>query len=205
MSDFSAPIGDLDSLDAEGPGMAGPAARSLPRLAQYAAPLLFVALATGFALIVEERVGAPNLTLIFVLPVIGAATAFGWGPSLLATLASVLAFDFFFTEPKYSLVIASPADVWAAGLLLVIATIVSALAAGIPAPAPGGGAISRAGAGPAGPGAWGDPLTFGSRDSGGRRRRPRADLSRPLGDFHGPGRRVPPRRRRRRGQGHPRR
>jgi len=101
----------------------------LPPAARYGASVLFVALAAGFAFIVQDRVGAPNLTLIFVLPVIASATAFGWGPSLVATLASVLTFDFFFTEPKFSLVIASASDVWAAALLLVIAATVSAVAA----------------------------------------------------------------------------
>ena len=66
---------------------------------------------------------------IFVLPVVIAATALGWGPSLLAVSTSVLAFDFFFTEPFYSFRIASPSDVWAAALLLVIAAIVSTIAA----------------------------------------------------------------------------
>jgi two-component system sensor histidine kinase KdpD len=109
-------------------GAAGGGA-GLPLAAGYAASLVFVALATGFALVVEDRVGAPNLTLIFVLPVIAAATAFGWGPSLIATVASVLAFDYFFTEPKYNLAIASASDAWAAALLLVIAAIVSGVAA----------------------------------------------------------------------------
>lgn len=109
--------------------LAAGAPAPLSRITQYALSLLFVAVATGFAFIVERLVGAPNLTLIFVLPVIAAATAFGWGPSLVATVASVLAFDFFFTEPRYSLAIASAADLWAAGLLLVIAVIVSAVAA----------------------------------------------------------------------------
>jgi two-component system sensor histidine kinase KdpD len=96
---------------------------------QYGASLLFVALAAGLAFIAEELVGAPNLTLIFVLPVIASASLFGWGPSLLATIAGVLAFDYFFTEPRFSLVISSPSDIWAAALLLVIAVIVSAVAA----------------------------------------------------------------------------
>jgi K+-sensing histidine kinase KdpD len=42
-------------------------------------------------------VPAPGLTLIFVLPVVIAGTAFGLGPSVAAIVASVLAFDFFFT------------------------------------------------------------------------------------------------------------
>ncbi len=105
------------------------AARRLPRAAQYGASLLFVAIATAFALIMERVISAPNLTLIFVLPVIASATSFGWGPSLVAVAASVLAFDFFFTEPKYTFVIAGSSDAWAAALLLVIAVIVSSVAA----------------------------------------------------------------------------
>ena len=111
---------------------AEPAADEIPQLpaaARYALALLFVALATVLAFVVENLLAAPNLTLIYVLPVMIAAIAFGWGPALVATAASVLAFDFFFTEPKYSFVIASPSDLWAAALLLIVAAIVSTLAA----------------------------------------------------------------------------
>ncbi|MDB5479915.1 MAG: hypothetical protein JWO83_968 [Caulobacteraceae bacterium] len=101
----------------------------MPAAAQYGASLLFVAVATGCGFILEPLIGAANLTLVFVLPVMAAATSFGWGQSVVATVASVLAFDFFFTEPRYSLVIARPADLWAAGLLLVIAAGVSTIAA----------------------------------------------------------------------------
>jgi two-component system sensor histidine kinase KdpD len=101
----------------------------LSLVARYSVSLLLVALATALAFIVDHVISAPNLTLIFVLPVVAAATLFGWGPSLVAVSASVLAFDFFFTEPYYSLRIASPSDLWAAGLLLVVAAIVSTIAA----------------------------------------------------------------------------
>jgi K+-sensing histidine kinase KdpD len=106
-----------------------PASRQLPLAARYGASLLFVALATGLAFIVDNLISAPNLTLIFVLPVMAAATFFGWGPSLAAVVAGVLAFDFFFTEPFFSFRIASPSDLWAAALLLVVAAAVSTLAA----------------------------------------------------------------------------
>jgi K+-sensing histidine kinase KdpD len=108
---------------------AGALTNPLPMAAQYSLSLVFVALAAALAFVVEHLVAAPNLTLIFVLPVVVAATAFGWGPALLAVTAGVLAFDFFFTQPYYSLRIASPGDLWAAALLLVIAAIVSGLAA----------------------------------------------------------------------------
>lgn len=97
--------------------------------ARYGLALLFVALATVLAFVVKNLIAAPNLTLIYVLPVVIAAIGFGWGPSLAAAAVGVLAFDFFFTQPYYSLRIASPSDIWAAALLLLIGAIVSTLAA----------------------------------------------------------------------------
>lgn len=96
---------------------------------QYATTLLMVAVATLLAFVVDHIIAAPNLTLIFVLPVVVAATFFEWGPALVAAIGGVLAFDFFFTQPYYSLRISSPSDLWAAALLLVIAAIVSTVAA----------------------------------------------------------------------------
>ena len=101
----------------------------LPLVARYAASLFMVGLTTVLALAVERLASPSNMALFFVAPVVLAATAFGWGPSLAAVVGGVLAFDFFFTAPRYSFEIASPADIWAAGLLLVIAAIVSAVAA----------------------------------------------------------------------------
>src|SRR5215471_14953298 len=102
---------------------------SLPQIAQYGLALVFVALATGLAFLVQHLISAPNVTLIYVLPVIISATLFGWGPSLLAVAAGVVAFDFFFTEPYYSLTITSPSDIWAAVLLFVITSVVTSVAA----------------------------------------------------------------------------
>ncbi len=101
----------------------------LPLAARYAVSLFLVGLTTGLALAVERLAAPSNIALLFVTPVVLAATAFGWGPSLAAVAAGVVSFDFFFTEPRYSLEIASASDVWAAGLLLVVAAIVSGLAA----------------------------------------------------------------------------
>ena len=61
-------------------------------------------------------VAAPSLTLVYVLPVIVAANLFGWGPSLLAVVGGVAAYDFLFTVPYYSLSVTDPAEIWAAAL-----------------------------------------------------------------------------------------
>jgi len=113
-----------------GPALGGPEAPNpLPLAAQYLASAALVAVATLAAFLVDHLVAAPNLTLVFVLPVVIAATTFGWGPSLAAVALSVLSFDFFFTQPFNSFAIANASDLWAAALLLVTAAIVSALAA----------------------------------------------------------------------------
>jgi two-component system sensor histidine kinase KdpD len=107
---------------------AQPNGKRLPWTVQYGSSLALVAAATFLAFLVDQFIAAPNLTLVFVLPVVIAASAFGWGPALVAALAGVLAFDFFFTHPFYSFAITNPSDIWAAGLLLATGAIVSAVA-----------------------------------------------------------------------------
>lgn len=116
---------DLPWTQAGSPVPSTNTALRLPRAVQYAIALALVAAAVFLAFVASSVVPAAGLTLIFVLPVVISGTAFGLGPSLTATVASVLAFDFFFTEPYLTLRMTDPADIWAAGLLLVTAAIVS--------------------------------------------------------------------------------
>ena len=95
----------------------------------YAAAVALVGAATLLAFLADNLISAPNVTLIFVLPVVVAAAAFGWRSALMTVVLGVLAFDFFFTVPYFSLRIAGSSDIWAATLLLVIAGIVSTVAA----------------------------------------------------------------------------
>lgn len=125
----AAPSSPPPSLVLTGAAPASLELARLPAVARYGGAVFFVALATGLGMAFQSVVSTANLTLLFVLPVILTATMFGWGPSLVSVVAGVLSFDFFFTEPKLSFVIDSPEDIWAAGLLLVTAMIVSAVAA----------------------------------------------------------------------------
>ncbi|WP_372785152.1 DUF4118 domain-containing protein [Phenylobacterium sp.] len=115
------------SLSAERP--AEPRFGRLHPAAAYALSLAMVAAATLAAVLVDQLQTIPNLSLIFVLPVVIAAVSFGWGPSLAAAVAGVLAFNFFLIAPRYSLNVADPANLWALVLLLITAAIVSAVAA----------------------------------------------------------------------------
>ncbi|HLZ73524.1 DUF4118 domain-containing protein [Phenylobacterium sp.] len=125
-SDVAAPIvsPELDVSDAG----AGPPARTSPALG-YGLSVLLVAAAGIVAFVVDRLVATPNLSLIFVLPVIVAALSFGWGPALVSAMLSVAVDDFFFIEPRFTFRVASPSDVWALALLLVVAAIASTVGA----------------------------------------------------------------------------
>ncbi|MGZ5985460.1 MAG: hypothetical protein ACXWK7_11010, partial [Caulobacteraceae bacterium] len=51
----------------------------LPAPARYAITLLLVGFVTLAAVLFDRLTQAPNLSLVFVLPVVIAAVSFGWG------------------------------------------------------------------------------------------------------------------------------
>ena len=97
-------------------------------LARYLASIAMTAAATIMAVGIDSKVTIPNLSLIFVIPVIVAGVGLGLGPSLCSAILGALAFNFFLTEPRYSLAVDDPANIWAIGLLFVVGVIVSAVA-----------------------------------------------------------------------------
>lgn len=105
-----------------------PPERTRPLLG-YAAALALTAAATVGAVLVDQTVKIPNLSMIFVLPVVIAAAAYGWGPAVLAAVAGTLCFNFFLIEPRYTFAVDDPNNIWALIWLLVVAGIVSWIAA----------------------------------------------------------------------------
>jgi len=94
----------------------------------YLASFAMTAVATAVAVSVDSKVTIPNLSLVFVVPVIIAGVTLGLGPSLCAAILGPLAFNFFLTEPRYTLAVDDPANIWAIGLLFVVGLIVSGVA-----------------------------------------------------------------------------
>lgn len=99
-----------------------------PLVLRYLAAFLMTALATVVAVAVDSHVTIPNLSLVFVIPVIVAAVAFGFGASFFAAILGALAYNFFLTEPRYTLNVDDPANIWAIALLFVVGCIVSPVA-----------------------------------------------------------------------------
>jgi K+-sensing histidine kinase KdpD len=100
----------------------GPAASEVTR---YLAAIAMTAFATILAVGVDSKVTIPNLSLVFVVPVIIAGISLGLGPSLCSAVLGALAFNFFLTEPRYSLAVDDPANIWAIGLLFFVGLVVS--------------------------------------------------------------------------------
>ena len=103
----------------------GPVASEVMR---YLASIAMTAAATVVAVGVDTKVSIPNLSLVFVVPVIIAGVGLGLGPSLCSAVLGALAFNFFLTEPRYSLAVDDAANIWAIGLLFVVGLIVSGVA-----------------------------------------------------------------------------
>ena len=125
-------MGDVDSKlrqditpGSDAAPLFGPVASELAR---YLASIAMTAAATIAAVGVDSKVTIPNLSLVFVVPVIIAGVSLGLGPSLCSAILGALAFNFFLTEPRYSLAVDDPANVWAIGLLFVVGLIVSGVA-----------------------------------------------------------------------------
>jgi two-component system, OmpR family, sensor histidine kinase KdpD len=96
-------------------------------------PYLFAALAVAFALgcaeLVYEWIGVENVDLVFLTAIVGVAARFGLWPSLLASIASALCYNFFFLPPLYTFTIADPHNIAAFALFTLVAVIVSHVAA----------------------------------------------------------------------------
>jgi K+-sensing histidine kinase KdpD len=115
---------DITPVSDAGP-LFGPLASAAMR---YLASIAMTAIATVVAVDMDSNVTIPNLSLVFVVPVIIAGVGLGLGPSLCSAIAGALAFNFFLIEPRYSLAVDDPANMWAIGLLFVVGFIVSGVA-----------------------------------------------------------------------------
>ena len=95
----------------------------------YGAALIAVAIALALAELIQAWIGATNSDLVFLTAVVAVAVRFGLWPSLFASVASALAYNFFFLPPIYTFTIADPHNVTAFGFFTLVAVIVSTVAA----------------------------------------------------------------------------
>lgn len=98
-------------------------------LARYALSLALVALATFFGVLVRGRIEPTNLVMLYLVAVVLSAIYLGRGPSLLAAIAGVLAFDVFLIPPYYTFAVSDTQYILTFFVLLTISLVVSTLTA----------------------------------------------------------------------------
>lgn len=106
------------------------AARSEPfNPLPYLKALGIVLVGLGAAVLLQPRFGIENVDLVLLTAVVAVAVRYGLWPSLLASLAASLAYNFFFLPPVYTFTITDPTNVAAFFFFMLIAILVSNVAA----------------------------------------------------------------------------
>ena len=95
----------------------------------FVVALLAVAGALGAGILLQPVFGIENVDLIFLTAIVGVAVRSGLWPSLLATVAASLCYNFFFLPPIYTFTITDPTNIATFLVFTVLAVVVSNLAA----------------------------------------------------------------------------
>jgi two-component system, OmpR family, sensor histidine kinase KdpD len=95
----------------------------------YLMALAFVAIGLGAARLIQPVFGIENVDLVFLTAVVSVAVRFGLLPSLFASVAASLCYNFFFLPPVYTFTITDPTNVAAFFFFMLIAILVSNVAA----------------------------------------------------------------------------
>jgi two-component system sensor histidine kinase KdpD len=88
-----------------------------------------VAVATGLVAVLDAVAPVTGLAVLYLLAVLFVAIRHGEGAGLATALASVLAFNFFFIDPRYTLTIGESQNLVALVVFLIAAVVVGRLAA----------------------------------------------------------------------------
>jgi two-component system, OmpR family, sensor histidine kinase KdpD len=101
----------------------------------YLVSLIAVAGATVVAWLLQPIAGLENVDLVFLTAIIAIAVRYGLRPSLIGSVASLLAYNFFFIPPLHTFAVAEPTNLAALFFFLLVAGITNHLAARIRAEA----------------------------------------------------------------------
>ena len=98
-----------------------------PSWASYGLAVAVVAACTGIAWLMFRHVSLSNLIMVYLLGVVGVATRASRGPTVLASVLSVLIFDFCFVPPYLSFAVSDSEHLITFFVMLVVALVTSGL------------------------------------------------------------------------------
>ncbi len=78
----------------------------------------------GLLVTVRDRIGNTNVALVLVVVIVIAASLGGRRAGLMTAAVACLSFNFFHSQPHYTLRVHSDNDIWTIGLLFVIGLVV---------------------------------------------------------------------------------
>jgi two-component system sensor histidine kinase KdpD len=105
-----------------------PPARSRPsHWLSYGWAVAMVGLCTAIAWVMFPFFDLSNLIMVYLLGVVGVAARAQTGPSVLASILSVAAFDFFFVPPYFTFAVADKQYLVTFAVMLVVALVISGL------------------------------------------------------------------------------
>ncbi len=93
----------------------------------YLKSLFLVAVASGLGILTRQYLEPTNLVMFYLLAVVTSAIFLGRGPSIFASIASVLAFDFLLVPPFYTFVVNDAQYLVTFIMFFVVALIISTL------------------------------------------------------------------------------
>jgi two-component system sensor histidine kinase KdpD len=95
--------------------------------AGYAKAVAVVAACTGVAALMFPRFAPANLIMVYLLGTVLAAWRLGRGPSILVSVLSVAAFDFFFVTPYLTFAVSDTQYLVTFAVMLAVAVVISTL------------------------------------------------------------------------------
>src|SRR5215467_10069583 len=95
----------------------------------YVVAFVAVAAALGLDELIKPIVGVENVDLVFMTAIVAVAVRYGLLPSLFASVVASLCYNFFFLPPIYTFTITDPTNVAAFLIFIVMAVLVSNVAA----------------------------------------------------------------------------
>ena len=109
--------------------VAPPSARSRFDLAPYRGRARRGRRRAAVSALIEPWLGVENVDLVFLTAIVGVAVRYGLFPSLFASVVASLCYNFFFLPPIYTFTITDPTNVAAFVFFIIIAVLVSNVAA----------------------------------------------------------------------------